>query len=182
MSALTHFAASNAVAALRLSGSNKLVARSWLSSWSNEQPPGWLQFGERCDWRLKPGIACFEVHRGISVNCITAGGYFRLALGVDLTGQNILALTPAADRENRMERAWTIGNGAIQTGGRTFRSLFGRNERADELYLPLYDERDADLPAFLMHSNWRPDGDEWVPGAVTTDLGPVSDPNTVFLE
>jgi hypothetical protein len=130
---------------------------------------------------LKPAIATFEVRRNKSLRCIHAGGYFRLALGFELAGQDILALTPAAERQERLERTWAIGNGLIVTGARKFRTRFGAEETAEEIYLPLSDATDLDTRMYLMHSSWRPVGEEWVQGTVATTLELTRDHQSVSL-
>lgn len=181
MSALNHLAASGAVSALRLTGTSRDLAARWLSLWSDKRPPSRTLFYERCDRRFIPAIAFFEVRRGQSIRCLYAGSYFRLALGFELSGQDVLALTPAGDRQTRLERAWKIGDGAILIGRRNFRTHSANNTRADELYLPLSDASGPDKRTYLMHTGWRPSGEDWIQGSVATNLELVRDLNSVPL-
>ena len=170
MKVFSHSTASEAVAALGLSGANLQVAQQWLAAWSDGRPPRGARFFAKCDGRNIPAFAIFEVSQGESLRCVLAGAYFGMALGFDLSGQNMLILTPAADRAMRMERAWSIGDGAILSGKRDI-SVGGAPATAhEEVYLPLADSSKESVRTYLMHTNWRPVGDAWVQGRVTTNL------------
>jgi hypothetical protein len=181
MDKFDHGAASKAISSLELRGMNKAVSRHWLSVWRNEKPPTSSRFFETCNWRSTPAIAIFEVCKGQSITCVLAGSYYRVALGFELTGQDLLALTPAADRETRLERVWAIGDGAIMAAQRKFASLSGGEESIEEVYLPLSDVAKPDTRTYLMHSNWRPVGEGWVQGSAGTNLGLADEPNALSL-
>src|SRR5690349_21460025 len=89
---------------------------------ADEHPPTQTRFLECCDWRLKPAIAIFQVRKGEWIRCTLSGSFYRIALGFDLAGQDMLALTPAADRATRLTRVWAIGDGAAMAATRKIRS------------------------------------------------------------
>ena len=177
-----HRTAWRAVAALRLNGGNRDAARCWLSLWNSGKPPSRARFIPNCEWQLRPAFAVLEVCRGQSIRCLFAGINFRLALGFDLAGQNVLSLTPAAHREARLAYAWAIGEGLIMTGRRKFRNSVGAETHADEIYLPLSDRPASDVRTYLMHSDWRPEGEDWLEGRVNTDLDLALEPHTAALQ
>lgn len=181
MKAFSRASASQAIAALGLRGINTEVARHWLRVWSDGRPPRTTRFFESCDARQVPAMAIFEVSHDQSLRCILAGSYYGLALGFELAGQDILALTPAADRSTRLQRAWSIGDGALLTGTRSFIVSSRDSVEEQEVYLPFSDGRTQNTRTYLMHTNWRPAGEAWLQGNVGTNLELVRDLHATSL-
>lgn len=161
--------AANAVAALDLKGPNKDVAAYWLSRWRDDKPPYRGDFDQAQIGRHSPAIAIFEIRKGESIPCISAGAFYRLALGYDLTGQDLLSITDAVEREDRLDWCWRIVEGAVTVSYRTFKSEGRGAANAQGVSLPFRDIEDDGARYFLMHTNWRPVGDDWIDGSVTAD-------------
>jgi hypothetical protein len=150
--------ASKALSRLRLQGATSEVASYWLARWTGDKAPTWERFCEKCDWRHRPAIALFEIHREKSIRCIQAGAFYRIATGLDLAGKDMLASVPAAQRLTRLERLWSVGMGAIMVE----KSDMARTSAVEEIYFPLAAGRAADMRYYLQYSNWRPDGAGWI--------------------
>jgi hypothetical protein len=88
----------------------------------------------------------------------------------------------AANRPDRLANAWAIGEGLIMTGHRKIRDSAGGETHALEIYLPLSDRPSTDMRLYLMNSDWRPVGDDWLEGRVNTNLDLTLDPHAAALE
>ena len=168
--------AANAIADLKLRGPNRDVAAYWLTQWHGDTPPTRARFAQRRGWTHNPAISYFEVRKNLSVRCIAAGVYFELALGFNLVDKDVLALVPDADRKIRLSRTWAVGEGGVMAANRQF----GSNRTAcsaQEVYLPFSDRPGDDVRYYMMHSNWRPVGGEWVTGTAQTNTSLAHDPN-----
>ncbi len=159
-----------AIAGLRLNGANVDVTQRWLALWQDGAPPTLSRFDAQISRALTPGMMIFEVRRRISVVCLRAGEYSRLALGFDMTGQSLLSLTNNVDREDRLDWCWKIVEGAATVSYRAFKPQNSAIIYAQGLSLPLSDRPPEGQRYFFTHSNWRPNGNDWVEGNVDTDL------------
>ncbi len=158
-----------AVAALGLNGANKQLAAHWLSRWRGDAPPTRASFKMDEVWEHSPAIALFKIVKDESVRCLSAGSFHKLALGYDMTGEDILSITSADERERRMAWCWEIAQGAVTVSYRRYETAGQSTGLAQGMSLP-FSDRDADgARYFLMHSNWRPVGSEWVIGNVQAD-------------
>ncbi|HEX4301638.1 MAG TPA: hypothetical protein VHZ78_02510 [Rhizomicrobium sp.] len=158
-----------AVAALGLNGANKQLAAHWLSRWRNDAPPTRESFRIDEAWEYSPAIAIFKVQKGQSVLCLSAGSFHQLALGYDVAGNDILSITSADERERRMAWCWEIVLGAATVSWRQYETAGQSKGLAQGMSLPFSDRVADGARYFLMHSNWRPVGGEWVPGTVQAD-------------
>lgn len=163
-------AARAALAGLRLSGINVDVAQRWVALWQDGAPPSISRFDAHMSRSLMPAIMIFEIRRGMSVACLRAGAYNRLALGFDMTGQSLLSLTNNVDREDRLDWCWKIVEGAATVSYRAFKPQQSAAIYAQGLSLPFSDRPPDGRRYFFTHSNWRPNGGDWIEGSVSTDL------------
>jgi hypothetical protein len=159
----------NALAALGLNGANKQVAAHWLSRWQDDEPPLLEDFGLRDIWEFNPAIAIFEIRKSESILCVSAGSFHRLALGYDMKGEDLLSLTAAAEREARLAWCWEIVTGAVTVSYRPYKSRSNPKATAQCMSLPFCDTGRDGERCFLMHTNWRPEGSDWVAGNVQAD-------------
>jgi len=181
MSMLTMSGAARAIERLNPSEANRAVGESWLSLWSGGKPPTGERFIKSCHSSLVPALAVFEIHERGPIKCVLAGAFYQLALGFNLTGQDILLIAPAADREIRLERMWSVANGAVMSANRNFALLGGGSVSVEEIYLPLFARPDAAARFYLHHSNWRPVGHEWMAGTVKTNLNLAQNPSAISI-
>lgn len=159
----------DALAALQLNGANKRLAAHWLSRWHGDKPPTRERFAMKKVWEFDPAIAIFEVRKGESVRCVASGSFHKLALGYELAGEDVLSLTAAGAREQRLAACWEIVEGAVSVSWRTYKSVDGSFGLAQCTTLPLSDMGADGARLFLKHSNWRPVASDWTPGNVEAD-------------
>ncbi|MBV9990608.1 MAG: hypothetical protein JOZ72_04880 [Alphaproteobacteria bacterium] len=159
-----------ALGALRLHGANLELASRWLQLWHDGRPPSLARFDAHPIPSHVPAVAVFEIREGVALNCIRAGDYTRLAIGFDLTGQSVLAVTNNVNRDARLDWCWKIVEGAATVSYRAFKSMGGGTVRAQGMSLPLSDRRADGTRLFFMHNNWRPQGTDWIEGSVSGDL------------
>lgn len=159
-----------AVAALRLNGANAELAARWLSLWQDGKPPTLARFDTHPIPAHVPAMAVFEIKEGVSLQCVRAGEYCRLAIGFDLTGQSVLSITNNVDRDARLAWCWKIVEGAATVSYRGFKPAQGAIVYAQGMSLPFGDEEPDGTRRFFMHNNWRPQAADWVEGSVNGDL------------
>jgi hypothetical protein len=163
-------AARNALGGLRLAGTNVEVAQRWLALWQDGAPPSLTSFDAQISRALAPAIAIFEIRRNTSLVCLRAGEYNKLALGFDMTGQSLLSLTNNVDREDRLDWCWKIVEGAATVSYREIKPANSAIIYAQGLSLPFCDRPADGQRYFFSHTNWRPNGNDWIEGNVDTDL------------
>ena len=167
--------AAAAVEALALKGANIDVAAHWLSSWHGDRPPSSGGFDTQPIWRHTAALAVFEVREDTSLTCISAGAYYRMALGYDLVGQDVLSITTVPVRAERLRWCWNIVEGAVTVSQRAYNSKEHGHVIAQGVSLPFSDRRLDGSGRFLMHINWRPVGTDWIEGQVAADAQPPED-------
>lgn len=155
---------------LRLNGANAAIASRWLSLWQDGRPPTLAQFDAHAIPAHVPAIAIFEIKQDVSLQCVRAGEYCRLAIGFDLTGQSVLSITNNVDRDARLNWCWKIVEGAATVSYRAFKPAQGAVVFAQGMSLPFGGEDADGTRRFLMHNNWRPQAKDWVEGSVSGDL------------
>ena len=165
-----HHAAADAIAALRYNGANLDVAVHWLSRWRRGRPPQMRAFTAEAIWQHKPAMMFCRVVKDKSLTCVRAGALLRVALGFDLTGRDLLSLLPESERAEELGRAWAITEGAIAVLSREFRSRDGHCGFAQGIALPFSGEDAEGGRHYLLHTNWRPVGTDWIIGNVDVDL------------
>jgi hypothetical protein len=169
-----HHAAAAAITALRINGANLDVAQHWLSGWRHGQPPRLCVSTLDAVWQYKPAMMICRVVKDKSLACVMAGALLRLALGFDPRKRDLLALLPQDCRADELGRAWAISQGAITVRYRRFSSRDGHQGLCQGIALPFSGEDGDGGRHFLMHTNWRPVGDDWIVGNVDVELGNTS--------
>ena len=152
--------AREAVAKLRLTGDNAEVAQRWLAAWSEQSPPLWGRFDLAPFARHMPAIAVFEVTPGERILCLLAGSLYKLALGFEITGRDLIALTPERMREQRWDNIKTILSGAVSLATRPIFRVNAKPLESEELALPFADVGDKGVGHYMLHTSWRPDYQE----------------------
>jgi len=175
MSSNHHANAAAAIRALHYQGANLTVAEHWLASWRRNQPPRMSSFHTGAIWQLKPAMMFCRVVRGESLTCVHAGALLRVALGFDVSNRDLLALIPEDQHAERLDWAWRITEGARTVLYRQFSSHDGHSGMAQGIALPFAGEDDKGARRFLMHTNWRPVGTDWIIGNVDVELKKTSD-------
>jgi hypothetical protein len=153
--------AREAVNRLDLTPLNREVAAYWLTLWDGSTPPQWRKFQARKLKHRLSAIAVFEVLPGERVTCRIAGSYYKLALGFELTGMDLIALTPEKDRAHRWKNISLIMEGAVSAASRSIERGLGLVDEAEELILPFADIGDDGCGKYLVHADWRPDSEQW---------------------
>ena len=146
---------------LRVSNTNLQMVEYWLSLSEDGKVPSRATFDPSAASELLRGCGLFDVVTGKSVTCRIAGMVIKLALGPNLAGQDWLAVTPARHREQRLVRYSAIAQGAIGLGRRIAHSEGGKSVQIEEVMLPFAGISPEGATQVLVHTDWRPTGDEW---------------------
>ncbi len=134
-------------------------------------------------WHHKPAMVFCRVVKGESLTCIHAGALLRVALGFDASNRDLLALVPEEQHAERLDWAWRITEGACAVQFRQFTSHDGHSGMAQGIALPFSGEDDKGARRFLMHTNWRPVGTDWIIGNVEVELKTTTDRRMIsYLE
>jgi hypothetical protein len=160
-------------ARLGLHGLNRRLLDYWLVLTGDGGVPSHLAFDPVHAGEALRGCALFDVVIGKKVTCRLAGTVFQLAFGANLAGEDWLDRTLAAHRRQRLIRFSAVAQGAIGVARRMIPGRDqGRPEVVEELLLPFV-PTDGVTPV-LVHSSWRPQGEEWfgVNGAAGLALAP----------
>jgi hypothetical protein len=163
-------AAVAAIAELRYTGANLVVARHWLSRWHADLPPRRGSFDLSPIMQHRPSMIFCKVIKDQSITCLSAGSFVRLSLGQHLDGKDMLQLVPENLRKAKLDWAWQVAQGAVSVLRRQFRSKNGVSATAQGIALPFSGEDADGARQFLMHSNWHPEGNNWVVGDVKAEL------------
>ncbi|GEM_PF-977535 len=131
------------------------VVRYWLSLWRGDALPRRADFSPRQIVDQLPNIAIFEIVPDQSIRCRLAGSHIVEGAGLDITGKDILALTPLAERPIRLSRFSTIARGAIGRGLRPGFRDSGEAQFAEEIMLPFGDVSASGARQVLVHIDWR---------------------------
>ncbi|MDE2464855.1 MAG: PAS domain-containing protein [Alphaproteobacteria bacterium] len=127
------------------------------------------------------GCALFDVIIGNAVICRLAGTVFQLAFGTELAGQDWLAKTLPAHRRQRLIRFSAVAQGAIGIARRMVPERDqGRPQIIEELLLPF--AAVGSVTPVLVHSSWRPQGEEWLGVDGTAGLALASEFHLIALE
>ena len=148
-------------ARLGLHGLNRQLLDYWLTLAGDGCVPSHLAFDPVHAGEALRGCALFEVIIGERVTCRLAGTVFQLAFGSNLAGEDWLNRTLVAHRRQRLIRFSAVAQGAIGVARRTISGRDqGRPLVVEELLLPFV-PTDGVTPV-LVHSSWRPQGEEWL--------------------
>ncbi len=147
---------------LGLSPVNRRLADYWLSLCNEGAPPFFaaLQLTELA--QLLRYCTLVEVRPGRSLHVRIAGLVLRLAISEDVVGKDYLALTPAPQRAQRLARYSAVAIGAIGVTRRRVLRRQGEAVQIEGLMLPFADIGADDVRRVLVHTDWRPEGEEWL--------------------
>jgi hypothetical protein len=148
-------AAARAVESLGFGKTNLDLARYWLSRWKNGAPPLRADIAPRDVKKQLPGIAILEWHSDGAVMCRLAGSALVMGLGIDITGMDMIAITPPEFREVRMARYRRVANGAVSRCAKPHRTRFGATVTIEDILLPL-ESNEGGSRQILYHADWRP--------------------------
>lgn len=146
---------------LRLSQSNRQMVDYWMSLSEDGAIPVRSAFDPTAASELLRGCTLFDVVPGERVTCRIAGMVFKLILGSNIAGQDWLALTAPRHREQRMARYSAIAQGAVGVARRTASSNGQDPVQIEEVMLPFAGVAEDGATQVLVHTDWRPEGDEW---------------------
>ena len=152
--------AETALAGWSLAAANRRLAEYWLSLWEGDALPPRSRFAPAAVRDLLPGIMIQEVKPGVRMTVRLCGTAITQAFGRDLTGCDLVALSPPDVRAERLARNSRIAEGAIGLAARRAMSRMGKPAESQEIHLPFADITEDGARLILLHSSWRPKGAE----------------------
>jgi hypothetical protein len=170
LSAEDYVRARDAIVSLNLNGANRALAEIWLARWHNGEPPKMRSFRAVIGLEYKPAVMLCQITQGQSLHCISGGAIMRVALGYDISNRDLLALTPVGERDMRLDYWWNVVEGAVSVTYRQFTSVEGHSGLAQGIGLPFSDRKVDGSRYFIMHTNWRPVGTDWIEGNVRVNI------------
>ena len=147
-------------AALALAPESRQIFDYWASLWEGDALPVRARFEPLRVRALLPGVMIMEVKPGERVFVRLSGSAVNAAVGMDLTGKDLLALTPEDKRGERLERNSNSARGNAGWCIRSGTHADGTAWRGEEIYLPFRDTTEDGARLILYHSTLRP-----LPGA-----------------
>ena len=152
--------AAQKMARLGVEGLNREVAEYWLALWHGDTPPLLSSFDPFRIATHLPSVAMVEVRLRHSAICRAAGGNLRHSVGYDLTGKDVVTLVPHHQRREMMRVVEDIVLGSVVVADRPFLRGDGRVDVIQEIALPFADPAEDGALRYLIHTNWRPTGEE----------------------
>ena len=146
--------------ALRISPSSWQAVDYWLSLSKAGAIPQRAAFDPAAASDILRNCGLFDVRPGESVHCRIAGSVLKIILGSNVAGQDWIALTPPRNREQRLARYSAVAQGAIGIGRRKVVRKSGAVLEIEEVLLP-FAPGAGDTRQVLLHTDWRPQGEEW---------------------
>jgi len=148
--------AERVLASWSLAVGNRRLADYWLSLWEGDELPQRRRFAPAAVRDLLAGIMIQEVKPGVRMTVRLCGTAINQAFGRDLTGCDLIALSPPAVRAERLARNSRIAEGAIGLATRRGETRMGRPVASQEIHLPFADITEDGARLILLHSSWRP--------------------------
>lgn len=155
-------AATQALDGLDLGPLNREFAEYWLSVWHGGALPARGAINPAKLVKFLPGLAIMDLHADDSIRFRLAGHAYRAAFGFDPSHHDLLSLTPAAQRADRLARCRDLANGTVAAGLRLAALPDGRQMIAQDVMLPLGGTGEDGARSWLFHSSWRPGASDWV--------------------
>jgi hypothetical protein len=149
-------AAEQALDSLCFNAKNAALARYWLSLWDGDKPPTRGALNPARMKELLPGIAILDYRGDEAVRCRLAGSAIVMGLGVEVTGRDIVALTPPEFRKARLERYARVVEGAISRRHQRYQTRAGAAVLVEDIQLPLSGTAEDGSRTILYHADWRP--------------------------
>ncbi len=151
----------NKLGELKVSAANRKMVEYWLTLSKDGALPCREAFDPTAASELLRGCGLFDVVPGKSVRCRIAGTVLKLIFGPNVSGQDWLALTAARHRRQRMVRYSAVAQGAIGVGRRDVFREDREPTRIEEVMLPFAGLGKGGVYQVLVHTDWRPEGEEW---------------------
>lgn len=170
-----------AVEAMSLSAANRRLAHYWLSLWKSDEPP--LR-GDILPSKIKDllaGIAIIDLRADGTACCRLAGSSICMAIGMDITGKDILALTPEQFRAERRARYEAVTAGAISRNVKRLMTRFNQPVLVEDIQLPLSGATDGSVGQILYHGDWRPQTMDRSEPEILRGLGTVAQENVSIV-
>jgi hypothetical protein len=142
------------IAGLHLTASNNRVAETWLSLWHGNELPDRRRLNPADLKQNLSHLALFDVVPGTSVTVRLAGTGFGTVLGMELTGQDWLALAPESHRASRLKLFTDIAAGAFCVATRNVDTGKVDLTRSEEILLPLAADPVHGVYPVLCHVDW----------------------------
>lgn len=106
---------------------------------------------------LLPGVMIQEITPGVSMIVRLSGTAINAAFGRDLTGWDLIAMSPDGARTERLARNSDVAKGAIALGVRRRTTRLGHETESQEIQLPFGDVTADGARQILFHTSWRPE-------------------------
>lgn len=135
---------------------NRRLADYWLTLWEGNALPCRDQFSPAAVRDLLPGLMIQEIKPGASMTVRLSGTAINAAFGRDLTGCDLIALSPPETRAERLARNSRIAEGAVGLAMRRRKTRLGFDAESQELHLPFRDVGADGARQILLHTSWRP--------------------------
>lgn len=149
-------AARRMIAGLGLEEANRALAEHWLSLWPGDALPPRAALSPAKIKPFLPNMVMLEVVPQTRVTIRLAGTAVTKALGMELTGQDWVALAPKSYRAERLRILSTVARGAIGIGHRRIQMALAGDYTCEEILLPFAPEPSGAYPV-LVHINWKPE-------------------------
>ena len=147
--------------ALKISPSSWQAVDYWLSLSQAGAIPERAAFDPAAASDILRNCGLFDVRPGVSVHCRIASSLLKIVMGPDVAGQDWLAITPPRHREQRLARYSAVAQGAIGIGRRKVMRKSNDMLTVEEMMLPFAPNAGDDACQVLLHTDWRPRGEEW---------------------
>lgn len=151
-----HRIAVSVLDSLPLAETNRRMADYWLSLWTGDKLPPRSAFSPSAVRDLLPGIQIFEFKPNAYMRVRLAGTAINQAFGRDITGVDLMAISPDHSREGRMARSSRVAEGMISFVIRRGESRMGKPVESQEIQLPFADMTEDGARQIMFHTNWRP--------------------------
>jgi hypothetical protein len=148
--------AEEALEALAFNAKNAALARYWLSLWDGDKPPARGDLNPARMKEMLPGIAIMGCRPDESLHCRLAGSAIVAGLGMEVTGRDLVALTPPSFRKARLDRTSQVVRGAISRRHQQYQSRARGPVLVEDIYLPLSGIGEDGSRSILFHADWRP--------------------------
>lgn len=146
------------IASLGLAPANRAFAEYWLSLWQDHALPRRGTINPAQLKALLPNLLILDVVPDRSVTVRLAGTTFNAVLGLELTGQDWVALAPPEYRAERLRIFSDIALGAIGRGMRRVEMDSAEDTVCEELLLPFAVEDTGEICPVMCHLDWRTQG------------------------
>src|SRR5579871_875228 len=133
------------IADLPLSQGSRRFTNWWLSQIAADGCPVSIENAKRIPGDLAVSTLTGEVRPWATVLCRSSGEVINRALGINLTGRDMLAFVPPSQRKERLARNAKVAAGGILFTYRRLTAQDGTSLQVQELIVPCPDRQSAPL-------------------------------------